>query len=131
MQETIIPITEAGDSPPAPSTDVPSPSLFATSPDLTASKIREVVGLASESEMAAILQVSEETLATWRTKRKGPPSIKLGKKVFYLVEQFGKWVMQEVERQTMPPIPRAPRARRAFKTPVHVDEDQAGVHLVV
>ena len=102
-------------------------ALSEFSPDNVAKKIRSDVGLASEAEMAAILQVSEETLATWRTKRRGPPSIKLGKKVFYLIQDFGKWVMQEVERQAAPAV-RPPR-RRAYKAPVSIDEEQAGVHI--
>ena len=78
----------------------------ATAPPATdqvaAAQIRAHVGLANEDEMAAILQVSHETLATWRTKKRGPPSIKLGKKVFYLIPDFGKWVMEEVARQHNP-----------------------------
>jgi hypothetical protein len=68
---------------------------------VAAAQIRNTVGLANEDEMAATLQVSHETLATWRTKKRGPPSIKLGKKVFYLIPDFGRWVMEEVERQQL------------------------------
>lgn len=80
------------------------------STDNVAKRFRSAVGLASEDEMAAMLQVSHETLATWRTKRRGPPHIKLGKKVFYCIADFSKWVMQEVERQAYPRPPSRPRA---------------------
>jgi hypothetical protein len=74
-----------------------------------AAQIRAHVGLANEDEMAATLQVSHETLATWRTKKRGPPSIKLGKKVFYLIPDFSKWVMEEVARQHAPLLAASPR----------------------
>jgi hypothetical protein len=64
-----------------------------------AQQLRNAVGIMSESEMAAILQVSDETLATWRTKKKGPPHVKIGKRAFYLAGDFSKWVLEEVQRQ--------------------------------
>lgn len=65
-----------------------------------ARQLRNAIGIMSESEMAAILQVSCETLATWRTKRRGPPHVKIGKRAFYLAGDFSQWVMGEVERQS-------------------------------
>jgi predicted DNA-binding transcriptional regulator AlpA len=73
------------------------------STETIAKQFRSAVGLASEQEMASMLQVSQETLATWRTKRKGPPSIKLGKRVFYCIAEFSKWVDLEVRLQAYKP----------------------------
>jgi len=93
--------------------------------DQTARQVRGAVGIVNEDEMAAILQISHETLATWRTRRRGPPSIKLGKKVFYAVADFGEWVKEEVARQR---FPQCKPASLRFKE-VHVDEQQAGLHV--
>jgi predicted DNA-binding transcriptional regulator AlpA len=97
--------------------------------DQTARQVRGTVGIVNEDEMAAILQISHETLATWRTRRRGPPSIKLGKKVFYAVADFGAWVQEELQRQRASCCPQhsSPASRR-FKE-VHVDDTQAGLHV--
>lgn len=91
-------------------------------PDMAAS-IRAAVGIVNEEEMSATLQVSVETLTTWRTKRKGPPHIKIGKKVFYSISEFGAWVVQESARQIETakykrafPIAKATRQRSDFKS---------------
>jgi len=63
------------------------PSIFAS------------LGLMSTEEMSSVLQVSPQTLATWRCKRRGPPSIKLGKKVFYLIADFNRWTQEQARKQ--------------------------------
>lgn len=67
--------------------------------NMMAGQIRKAVGMANVMEMAAMLQVSKQTLATWRTKKRGPPYVKIGKKVFYLLSDFSTWVIEECERQ--------------------------------
>jgi len=57
------------------------------------------LGLMTSEEMSGVLQVSPQTLATWRCKKRGPPSIKLGKKVFYLISDFNDWTRDEARRQ--------------------------------
>ena len=57
------------------------------------------LGLMSADEVSSVLQVSPQTLATWRCKKRGPPSIKLGKKVFYLITDFNSWTKSEAQRQ--------------------------------
>ena len=99
------------------------------STDNVAKKFRSAVGLASEDEMAAMLQISGETLATWRTKHKGPPFIKLGKKAFYCINSFSQWVAAEVDRQAAPRARARPRGFKPPLTPVVIDEGQAGVHV--
>jgi len=69
--------------------------------------ICEEVGLLTADEISNVLQVSTKTLTTWRWKRRGPPSIKLGKKVFYLMADFAKWMQDESNRQKQAPsVPR-------------------------
>jgi len=43
-------------------------------------------------EAAAYLRVSERTLYDWRWKRKGPPGIKVGSLVRYLVADLDEWL---------------------------------------
>ena len=57
------------------------------------------VGLLTADEISSVLQVSTKTLTTWRWKRRGPPSIKLGKKVFYLMVDFAEWMKSEAAKQ--------------------------------
>jgi hypothetical protein len=79
--------------------------------------------------MAEILQVSMQTLATWRCKKRGPPSFKLGKKVFYLTAEFTDWMMAQAHQQAEKATkPRKPRARAKTHTPAPPpprDEDDA------
>ena len=65
----------------------------------TPTSMQTALGLMSTEEMSGVLQVSPQTLATWRCKKRGPPSIKLGKKVFYLIADFNRWTQSEAKRQ--------------------------------
>lgn len=68
-----------------------------------ATQIRQVLGLITEEEVAAVLRLnSVTTLATWRSQGKGPPNVKLGKKVFYTVRDLGEWIAGEGARQNAP-----------------------------
>jgi len=59
----------------------------------TALQARKAIGLLTEDEVAAILQLtSTGTLATWRGQKVGPAHVKLGKRVFYTVNQIGAWI---------------------------------------
>jgi len=73
------------------------------------------LGLMSSEEVSGVLQVSPQTLATWRCKRRGPPSIKLGKKVFYLITDFSAWMQNEAKKQQEVKSP-APRAAHTTST---------------
>jgi len=88
--------------------------------DTTDRKVRYAVGLITEEEMAKTLQLqSIETLATWRSQKRGPPFVKLGKKVFYTVTEFGAWVQEESKRQSERPAPRIiPDPTRAVRVPI-------------
>jgi hypothetical protein len=85
----------------------PTPSIFAS------------LGLMTQEEMSSVLQVSPQTLATWRCKKRGPPSIKLGKKVFYLISDFNRWTQEQARAQQgwraalHPPLPPPDALKRA------------------
>jgi predicted DNA-binding transcriptional regulator AlpA len=78
----------------------------------TSASICESVGLLTADEISDVLQVSTKTLTTWRWKRRGPPSIKLGKKVFYLLADFSKWMQDEAARQRSSAAPVRHRVKR-------------------
>ncbi len=66
----------------------------------TARNVRAACGLLTEDEMAAVLLLSSTaTLAAWRSQGKGPPSLKLGKRVFYTMKDFGEWAAGEGRAQ--------------------------------
>jgi hypothetical protein len=65
----------------------------------TASETRSMLGMINTVEMAAALRISHATLAMWRVKRRGPPFVKIGKRVFYLLNDFTSWVEEERDRQ--------------------------------
>lgn len=63
-------------------------------------QVRGRIGIVTEQEMADILLLgSVDTLATWRSQKRGPPYVKLGKRIFYIVNDFGEWIVQEAQRQ--------------------------------
>lgn len=67
-----------------------------------AMQVRAALGLLTEEDLAHILQLnSVSTLATWRSQRRGPPHVKLGKRVFYTVRDLGTWISEEGQRQTI------------------------------
>jgi hypothetical protein len=114
------------------------PNLSPSPDDLTslpgslgnlAQELRNVIGILSESEMAAILQVSHETLATWRTKRRGPPHVKIGKRAFYMRGDFSQWVMGEVERQAAINAPKQKQQRKRQHKPETQTKDKREDHV--
>ncbi|HMT45484.1 MAG TPA: helix-turn-helix domain-containing protein [Novosphingobium sp.] len=46
----------------------------------------------TQSELAAELRVSTDTLRRWQARRIGPPSIKLGMRVLYRRESVKEWL---------------------------------------
>lgn len=65
----------------------------------------------SESETAEVLRVKKETLRNWRCQRKGPPRIKIGRKIFYRREALVAW-MQSQEKAVAAPAPLRSRLAR-------------------
>lgn len=79
-----------------------------------ATQARGAIGLLTEDEVARTLQLnSTSTLATWRSQGKGPPSVKLGKKVFYTVRDLSTWIVEEGQRQNAPANDNAPQQAAA------------------
>jgi len=91
----------------------------------TTAAICATVGLLSADEMSDVLKVSTQTLATWRCKKRGPPSIKLGKKVFYLLADFSQWMQDEVTRQREDVRASRPRKPRVVRQASAVEEELA------
>jgi predicted DNA-binding transcriptional regulator AlpA len=76
------------------------PNLIKQQIHETARGARQQMGLLTEEEVAAILQLnSVTTLATWRSQKKGPPSMKLGKRVFYSLQDLAGWVSNTAREQ--------------------------------
>lgn len=49
----------------------------------------------TEAEAAAICRVTVATLRTWRSRRRGPPHIKIGRKVFYRRSAVTAWIARQ------------------------------------
>lgn len=54
--------------------------------------IRWALGLMTPNELAGALGVKEGTLSVWRSTGEGPKFIKLGKQVFYRLDDLSQWV---------------------------------------
>jgi predicted DNA-binding transcriptional regulator AlpA len=52
----------------------------------------------SERRVAAMLGCAPRTLQRWRTEGKGPPSTKIGRKVYYEFNELQKWIDREKSR---------------------------------
>jgi predicted DNA-binding transcriptional regulator AlpA len=52
----------------------------------------------SERRVAAMLGCAPRTLQRWRTEGKGPPSTKIGRKVYYELNELHKWMDREKSR---------------------------------
>ena len=59
--------------------------------------VRNSIGVINDTELAAALGMSTTTLAIWRSKKLGPPYIKLGKNVFYTYNDLCAWVDDEAK----------------------------------
>lgn len=71
-----------------------------TNVNTLAEQIRGALGLIPEELAAEVLLLrSVDTLATWRSQKKGPAYVKLGKRVFYTVNDLQIWVTQTGQAQ--------------------------------
>jgi hypothetical protein len=65
-----------------------------------AGQIRGALGLITEEDTAKVLLLtSVGTLATWRSQKTGPQYVKLGKRVFYTINQLGTWINERAAAQ--------------------------------
>lgn len=51
----------------------------------------------SERRVAAMLGYSPRQLQRWRKEGKGPPSTKIGRRVFYEINKLREWIEREKE----------------------------------
>jgi predicted DNA-binding transcriptional regulator AlpA len=64
-------------------------------------------GWLTRPQVAADVGVSVDTLQRWETRRIGPPSVRIGRKVLYRAEAFREWL---VSRERGPAAGKAQRA---------------------
>lgn len=57
--------------------------------------VRAVFGILTAYELARALEVTTETLGTWRNKDQGPKHVKLGKQVFYRFLDVEDWIDEQ------------------------------------
>ena len=60
------------------------------------STLRSDLEIFSEDELAHVLVVKSQTLATWRAESKGPDYVKLGKSIFYRKQDVVTWINASV-----------------------------------
>lgn len=64
--------------------------------ELLPDELRQKVGLVLPQELATALNATEQTLASWRSTNQGPDFVKLGKGVFYRIDDIRAWVNRRV-----------------------------------
>lgn len=64
--------------------------------DLRGQYLREKFGLLTPADLAALRAVDERTLAVERCSGRGPDYVKLGRRVFYRMEDVSTWVRLNV-----------------------------------
>jgi hypothetical protein len=67
----------------------------AYAPMQSADVLRKVFGIMTAYELAQALEVTTETLGTWRNKDQGPKHVKLGKQVFYRLADVWDWIDEQ------------------------------------
>jgi hypothetical protein len=71
-----------------------------------------MLGLVTPEELATAIRVEDNTLAVWRSRGLGPSFTKLGKTVFYLLEDLLTWIKNNrvtlLEARTPKPSPPIP-----------------------
>ena len=65
-----------------------------------AQRLRDRIGLVPESLFAAMMEVSEYTTQVWRVKGSGPMFVKLGRSVFYRLQDIEIWVAGNIHSST-------------------------------
>lgn len=57
-----------------------------------AERLRDAFELLSPEDLARLIGVDERTLAVWRSQRRGPDYVKLGRAVFYRRADVKSWI---------------------------------------
>jgi len=58
--------------------------------------LRDVFQLLSAADLAALIGVDERTLTVWRSQKRGPDFVKLGRAVFYRQADVDEWIKLNV-----------------------------------
>ncbi len=69
----------------------PDPSTYLYARE-RAAELRERLGLLTEEDLMFLLSVSDSTLQQWRMSGAGPRYAKLGKTIFYRVDDVQTWI---------------------------------------
>lgn len=59
-------------------------------------EIRSQLGILTTEEVASSLEVTEHTLAMWRSEGKGPKFVRLGRGIFYRRADVQEWIDKSV-----------------------------------
>jgi hypothetical protein len=73
-----------------PKTPTPSSTEPATADRIR--RLRDDLDLLDRETTAAVLRVEPRTLDDWRQKRAGPPSVKIGGRIFYRRSSILRWI---------------------------------------
>lgn len=74
----------------------PTPPLLNNIPDHDADKLRAQLSIVYPPVLARALGMSESALQNWRVTGNGPKFVKLGKNVFYRVEDVRDWLNHNI-----------------------------------
>jgi hypothetical protein len=85
---------------------------------------RQQLGLISPGTMSKILGVHQDTLKGWRSEGKGPPHLKIGKRVWYLYELVQDWLPSLSQSRTGEE-PKEKTSARPAKEGLQEDEHQS------
>lgn len=69
-------------------------------------QVSAATAILSEQQAADLIGVRVETLRAWACRRKGPPRLKLGRRVAYRAEALERWILS---RETDPAAARRGR----------------------
>ncbi|MBZ5525306.1 MAG: helix-turn-helix domain-containing protein [Acidobacteriia bacterium] len=74
--------------------------------------------LLSPVELAQNLGLSLATLASWRSRKKGPAYMKLGREIFYPRDRVERWMRSQLRETCEEPNDGTEESRRAVALPV-------------
>jgi predicted DNA-binding transcriptional regulator AlpA len=86
------------DAPPLRTTPLRAPAIELDEPSFSAAKddrevhLRDTFELLSSDDLALLIGVDERTLAVWRSQKRGPDYVRLGRAIFYRRADVRSWV---------------------------------------
>lgn len=61
-----------------------------------------LTGWMTRAEVAADLKISIDTLQRWENQRIGPPTMRLGRKVYYRADALREWLIAREKKPVVP-----------------------------